>query len=70
MPARIYMGVDSRNDHSFRLPRPDISVDMKEIPNACNLCHIDKNAQWASDAMKKWYGKIPVGKQNFAHALK
>jgi tetratricopeptide (TPR) repeat protein len=69
MPARIYMGVDSRNDHSFRLPRPDISVDMKEIPNACNLCHIDKNAQWASDAMKKWYGKIPVGKQNFAHAL-
>jgi len=70
MPARTYMGVDSRNDHSFRLPRPDISVEMKEIPNACTLCHTDKNAQWASDAIKKWYGKIPVGKQNFAHALK
>jgi tetratricopeptide (TPR) repeat protein len=70
MPARIYMGVDSRNDHSFRLPRPDISVEMKEIPNACNLCHTDKDAQWATDAMKTWYGKVPTGKQNFAHSLK
>ena len=69
MPARIYMGVDSRNDHSFRVPRPDISVEMKEVPNACNLCHTDKDAQWSTDAMQKWYGKIPVGKQNFSHAL-
>ncbi len=69
MPARMYMGVDSRNDHSFRVPRPDISVEMKNVPNACNLCHKDKEASWAADAMKKWYGKVPVGKQNFAHAL-
>ncbi len=69
MPARTYMGVDSRNDHSFRIPRPDVSVEMEEIPNACNLCHIDKDPQWAVDAMKKWYGKLPVGKQNFAHSL-
>ncbi|MEA3456179.1 MAG: multiheme c-type cytochrome, partial [Campylobacterota bacterium] len=69
MPARTYMGVDSRNDHSFRVPRPDLSVEMKEIPNACNLCHSDKDARWAADAVKKWYGKIPVGKQNFAHSL-
>jgi len=69
MPARTYMGVDSRNDHSFRVPRPDISVEMKEIPNACNLCHTDKEAKWAADAMKGWYGKTPIGKQNFAHDL-
>ena len=69
MPARIYMGVDSRNDHSFRIPRPDVSVEMQEVPNACNLCHTDKDAKWAADAMKQWYGKIPVGKQNFAHSL-
>ena len=69
MPARTYMGVDSRNDHSFRVPRPDLSVEMKEIPNACNLCHTDKEAKWAADAVKNWYGKIPVGKQNFAHSL-
>ncbi|SFZ98285.1 probable deca-heme c-type cytochrome [hydrothermal vent metagenome] len=70
MPARTYMGVDSRNDHSFRVPRPDISVEYKDVPNACNLCHDDKDAKWSTDAMKKWYGgKIPVGKQNFAHSL-
>ena len=69
MPARTYMGVDSRNDHSFRVPRPDVSVEMKEVPNACNLCHTDKDAKWAVEAMKKWYGKIPEGKQNFAHSL-
>ncbi len=69
MPARTYMGIDSRNDHSFRIPRPDVSVEMEEIPNACNLCHTDKDPQWAVDAMKKWYGKLPVGKQNFAHSL-
>lgn len=70
MPARTYMGVDSRNDHSFRVPRPDLSVEMKEIPNACNLCHTDKDASWAADAMRSWYGKTPVGKQNFAHSMK
>ena len=70
MPARTYMGVDSRNDHSFRVPRPDISVESKEVPNACNLCHTDKEASWSVDAMKKWYGKVPVGHQNFSHALK
>ena len=70
MPARTYMGVDSRNDHSFRIPRPDISVAMPQIPNACNLCHRDKNASWAAKSLKDWYGKTPVGKQNFAHAMR
>ena len=69
MPARTYMGVDSRNDHSFRVPRPDVSVKQKNIPNACNLCHTDKKPKWAADAMTKWYGKTPVGKQNFAHDI-
>jgi len=69
MPPRTYMGVDSRNDHSFRIPRPDISVEMPQVPNACNICHQDQNASWAAAAVKKWYGKVPVGKQNFAHAL-
>ncbi|SFV56221.1 probable deca-heme c-type cytochrome [hydrothermal vent metagenome] len=69
MPSRTYMGVDNRNDHSFRIPRPDLSVKIKGLPNACNNCHKDKNASWATEAMKSWYGKMPVGHQNFAHAL-
>ncbi len=53
---------------AFRLPRPDLSIGT-DNPNACNQCHKDKNAQWANDAMVQWYGKVPVGKQNFSHAL-
>ena len=69
MPSRFYMGVDERNDHGFRLPRPDLSVGT-DIPNACNNCHKDKDAQWSTKAMKSWYGKVPVGFQNFSHELK
>lgn len=68
MPPRTYMGVDARNDHSFRIPRPDLSIGT-DIPNACNLCHTDKTAQWAAETIKKHFGKLPVGKQDFAHAF-
>jgi len=68
MPSRTYMGVDERNDHSFRVPRPDLSVNTK-IPNACNSCHKDKTALWASNSVKKWYGKVPKGYQTFSHSL-
>lgn len=55
MTGRYYMGNDFRNDHSFRVPRPDLSVEYN-TPNACNQCHTDKTAQWAADAVVKWYG--------------
>src|SRR5262249_43171447 len=34
MPARTYMVIDPRHDHSFRIPRPDLSVRLG-TPNAC-----------------------------------
>jgi tetratricopeptide (TPR) repeat protein len=68
MPARNYMVVDPRHDHSFRIPRPDLSVELG-IPNACNQCHADKDAAWAAAQAKKWYGKSPIGHQQFANAL-
>jgi tetratricopeptide (TPR) repeat protein len=39
MPATSYMDVDPRRDHSFRIPRPDLSVQFG-TPNACTGCHI------------------------------
>ena len=55
MPHRTYMGVDDRRDHSFRVPRPDLSVKLG-TPNACNLCHTEQDAQWAADAAANWWG--------------
>ena len=47
MIERVYMGIDARRDHSFRIPRPDLSV-LLGTPNACNDCHQDKSAEWAA----------------------
>jgi len=49
------MVIHPRRDHSLRIPRPDLSMKTGS-PNACNLCHADKKAQWAVDAIAKWYG--------------
>ncbi len=55
MPGRLYMGIDYRPDHSFRIPRPDLSITIG-TPNACNRCHMDKTAQWSDEYITKWYG--------------
>jgi predicted CXXCH cytochrome family protein len=54
MPARTYMLVDPRLDHSIRVPRPDLSVELG-TPSACNQCHIEKGPMWAADAAAKWW---------------
>lgn len=66
MPARTFMEVDERHDHSFRVPRPDLSVKYN-TPNACNDCHKDKSMQWTADAIIKWYG--PDRAYHFAEDL-
>jgi predicted CXXCH cytochrome family protein len=68
MPARTYMVVDRRHDHSFRIPRPDISVSLG-TPNACNDCHAAKSAQWAASAIESWHGLERKGFQNYAQAF-
>lgn len=38
MPTTTYMAVDHRRDHSFRVPRPDLSTKLG-TPNSCTQCH-------------------------------
>jgi tetratricopeptide (TPR) repeat protein len=66
MPGKFYMGNDFRYDHTFRVPRPDLSVKYG-TPNACNNCHQNKKPDWAAEAVKKWYG--PSRKYHFAEDL-
>ena len=56
MPARTYMGVDVRRDHSFRVPDPVASVQFG-VPNACTQCHQDKSDQWAADVITARTGR-------------
>ncbi len=55
MLTRNYMVVHPRHDHSFRVPRPDLSVTLG-TPNTCTECHKERSARWAADAVVKWYG--------------
>jgi predicted CXXCH cytochrome family protein len=68
MPAKNYMVVNARPDHSIRVPRPDLTVQFG-VPNACASCHADKGAQWATDAIEKAHGPERKGFQHFVEAL-
>ncbi len=69
MTSRTYMVVDDRRDHSFRVPRPDLT-ESTGAPNACNDCHADHDAAWASATISDWRGPgaLPL-KPHFATAL-
>jgi predicted CXXCH cytochrome family protein len=68
MPARTFMVVDKRHDHSFRVPRPDLSSAL-EVSNACNDCHTDKSADWAAAAVEDWFGPDRKGFQTHGPAF-
>ena len=63
MRTETYMGVDPRRDHSFRVPRPDLS-GLLGSPNACNDCHDDQTAEWAAAQIAAWF---PDGRHNEFH---
>lgn len=69
MPTRTYMVVDRRHDHSFRIPRPDLSAVLG-TPNACNDCHTDRSPQWATAAVQGWFGPDRLGFQTYAQAFR
>ena len=68
MPVRTYMVVDPRHDHSFRVPRPDLTAKIG-IPNTCASCHRDRDAAWAAAAIEKWHGPVRKGFQTYAEAF-
>jgi predicted CXXCH cytochrome family protein len=68
MLARTYMVVDRRHEHSFRIPRPDLTARLG-TPNACNGCHSDKSAEWAASAVEGWHGPDRKGFQTYAAAF-
>ena len=55
MVGKVYMGNDYRRDHSFRIPRPDQSIQYG-TPNACVTCHTGQTNEWAAKAIVTNYG--------------
>jgi len=55
MPGRIYMGVDNRPDHGFRIPDPSLAAVIG-APDTCLRCHVQKESRWSQETFKEWYG--------------
>ncbi|HUK18678.1 MAG TPA: ammonia-forming cytochrome c nitrite reductase subunit c552 [Bryobacteraceae bacterium] len=55
MPATV-IGLKARiRDHSIGVPVPENAI-RHGIPNACNVCHRNKDAPWAARQVSAWYG--------------
>lgn len=55
MPQTTYMQRHRRHDHGFTTPDP-LLTKKAGIPNACNRCHLDRDADWAVKWCDEWYG--------------
>ena len=56
MPVTTYMQRHPRHDHGFTIPDP-LLTKQHGVPNACNRCHTDKDADWSLAAAEKWWGE-------------
>jgi predicted CXXCH cytochrome family protein len=53
---RTVLSIKARiRDHSMSIPAPENTLH-HDIPNACNECHLDRDAGWAARQMDQWYG--------------
>ncbi len=68
MLARTYMGVDLRHDHSFRIPRPDLTLEIG-APSTCADCHADRPPSWAAEAVARWYGPHRAASRHYGEVL-
>jgi len=56
MPRTVLSIKAEIRDHSMSIPVPENTI-RHGIPNACNGCHRDRDAQWSLEQMNRWYGK-------------
>lgn len=68
MIERVYMGIDRRRDHSFRVPRPDLAEALG-TPDACSDCHAKQGPGFAADAIARWTGGPRDRGWHYARAL-
>lgn len=55
MPRTVFSIRAAIRDHTISIPVPD-NTARYGIPNACNVCHKDREPQWAVAKMNEWYG--------------
>jgi predicted CXXCH cytochrome family protein len=54
MPRTVYSIKAEIRDHSMSVPAPE-NTARHAIPNACNLCHKERDAAWSIARMNAWW---------------
>ena len=55
MPRTTYALFTAIRSH--QIESPDLAGSVKNgVPNACNLCHLDKSLAWTQENLADWYG--------------
>ncbi|WP_322002149.1 tetratricopeptide repeat protein [Marinobacter alexandrii] len=57
MPESTFMKIDDRREHSFMVPRPDVSRDSGS-PDVCFACHTDRDRQWSVNTVDDWFPEL------------
>jgi predicted CXXCH cytochrome family protein len=59
MPHTTYALFSAIRNHQIGSPNVVGSV-RDGVPNACNLCHLDKTVAWTQQYLDQWYGQKPL----------
>lgn len=59
MPHTTYALLGAIRSHQIESPQIRSSA-RHGVPNACNLCHLDRTLAWSGEHLGKWYGQKPV----------
>lgn len=66
MPRNSYALFGAISSHQIQSPNTK-SIATHDVPNACNLCHLDKSINWTLDKLSQNYG---LEKTTFNHDYK
>lgn len=72
MPHTTYGILSAIRSHQISSPK--VADDLASgRPNACNLCHLDRNLPWAAEKLQAWYGQktpqLPPENQSVSHVV-
>jgi predicted CXXCH cytochrome family protein len=59
MPHTTYALLKGIRSHQISYPKIASSAQLG-VPNACNLCHLDKTLAWTQEKLVSFYGQKPV----------
>ncbi len=68
MPESVFMGIDARADHAFRVPDPDLAARIG-APDPCTGCHADAAPGFLSEGTARMRGERPPRAPHWGEAL-